>query len=411
MSNRRRWTIVSLLCLGAIIAYVDRANLSVALADKGFIKEFQLTNNDRGLLSSAFFWVYALLQIPAGYMVDRFGVKVPFALGLCAWSLVSALGAAITSVPQLLGLRVLLGVGEAVVTPGSLRWIRYHVEERQRGLAVGIFMAGTKFGPAIGAPLAGFLLLHYGWRWMFLLLGVGGVLWLIPWLTLVKDDDRQLEAQLAKKTDAPPMAMARLFSTRLLWGILIGTFGYALLVYFCMTWLPAYFAESRGLSLAKSSVYTGFSFAGMASVAILGGLWADSMIHRGADPVRTRMLFTIAGLLIASTELIGALSSSNEVAQIFAIVSLSGLGLATANYWALTQTLMPGAAIGRISGIQNCAANVAGGLAPYATGLLLHSTGSYRAPLYAVGALLVAGVAAYVFMVKPEYAPKPAAPR
>ena len=246
---------------------------------------------------------------------------------------------------------------------------------------------------------------------MFLLLGVGGVLWLIPWLTLVKDDDRQLEAQLVKKTDAPPMAMARLFSTRLLWGILIGTFAYNYFVYFCMTWLPAYFSESRGLSLAKSSVYTGFSFAGMASVAILGGLWADSMIHRGADPVRTRKFFTIAGLRIASTELIGALSSSNEVAQVFAIVSLSGLGLATANYWALTQTLMPGAAIGRISGIQNCAANVAGGLAPYATGLLLHSTGSYRAPLYAVGALLVAGVAAYVFMVKPEYAPKPAAPR
>jgi len=406
MSNRRRWFIVCLLSLGMIIAYVDRSNLSVALADKGFIKEFQLSNNDRGMMNSAFFWSYALLQIPAGFVVDRYGVKIPYAIGFCVWSLVSALAGAISSIPQLIALRVVLGIGEAVVTPASLRWIRFNVEEKQRGLAVGIYMAGTKFGPAIGAPLAGFLILNYGWRAMFFILGVGCLLWLIPWLTLVKNNDRELEAQIVKTTAAQPIPFGRLFSTRLMWGIIIGTFAYNYFVYFCMTWLPAYFAESRGLSLGKSSAFTGFSFGGMATVATLAGFWADRIIQRGGDAVRTRKMFTIAGLIVASTELIGAFSSSNEVAQAFAIISLSGLGLATANYWALTQTLMPGAAIGRIAGIQNCASNLAGAVAPYATGKLLEATGSYQAPMYAVGVLLLIGVLAYVFMVQAKYAPQ-----
>ena len=388
-----------------VIAYVDRSNLSVALADKSFISEFSLSDGDRGLMNSAFFWSYALLQIPAGFVVDRFGLKFPYAIGFAVWSLVSAASAGITNIGQLVGLRVALGLGEAVVTPASLRWIRFNVDEKHRGLAVGLYMAGTKLGPAIGAPLAAFLVLNYGWRNMFVILGLGCLLWLIPWLTLVKNNDRELEAQVVKESRTKPIPFARLFSTRLIWGIIIGTFCYNYFVYFCMTWLPAYFAESRGLTLGKSGAFTGFSFGGMATVATLAGWAADRIISKGGDPVRTRKMFTIAGLLVASTELIGAFAKSNEVALVMAIVSLSGLGLATANYWALTQTLMPGAAIGRIAGIQNMASNMSGIVAPIMTGWLKAVTGSYAAPMYMVGALLLTGVLAYVFMVHAKYAP------
>jgi MFS transporter, ACS family, D-galactonate transporter len=388
-----------------VIAYVDRSNLSVALADKSFISEFSLSDGDRGLMNSAFFWSYALLQIPAGFVVDRFGLKYPYAIGFAVWSLVSAASAGITNIGQLVGLRVALGVGEAVVTPASLRWIRFNVDEKQRGLAVGLYMAGTKLGPAIGAPLAAFLVLNYGWRNMFVILGLGCLLWLIPWLTLVKNNDRELEAQVVRQSKTKPIPFARLFGTRLIWGIIIGTFCYNYFVYFCMTWLPAYFAESRGLTLGKSGAFTGFSFGGMATVATLAGWAADRMISKGGDPVRTRKMFTIAGLLVASTELIGAFAESNDVALIMAIVSLSGLGLATANYWALTQTLMPGAAIGRIAGIQNMASNMSGIVAPIMTGWLKAVTGSYAAPMYMVGGLLLVGVLAYVFMVHAKYAP------
>jgi MFS family permease len=191
-----------------------------------------------------------------------------------------------------------------------------------------------------------------------------------------------------------------------IWGTIIGTFCYMYFVYFCMTWMPAYFVERRHLSLTSMGLYTFFSFAGMAIVAALGGWAADRMIARGGNPVRVRKAFTIAGFLMASTEVIGALAHSVDVALFFAVFSLSGLGLATANYWALTQTLIPGGAIGRIVGIQNCAANLPGIVAPILTGWLKQRTGSYDAPMQAIWFFLIIGIAAYVFLVREKYAPR-----
>src|SRR5882672_7375543 len=171
----RRWTIIGLLSLGVIIAYVDRTNFSVALASKDFKSLFRLTDVDRGTLNSAFFWSYAFLQIPAGWLVDRYGVKFPFAIGFLAWSLVSAGTSLATSVSQLFGLRFVLGVGESVVTPAGMRWIRFHFAEQQRGLALGLYMAAAKVGPAIGAWIAAILLTNYGWKPMFLILGLGSM--------------------------------------------------------------------------------------------------------------------------------------------------------------------------------------------------------------------------------------------
>jgi MFS family permease len=394
----RRWSLVCLLSLGIVIAYIDRTNLSVSLASPDFKALFHLTDKDRGLLGSVFFWTYALLQIPAGFVVDRFGVKKPMAIGLACWCAASAATAGATLIWQLIAMRLILGVFESVGTPGVMRWIRYNIDEQRRGLAIGAAMAGTKLGPAVGAPLAAVLMSHYGWRVMFLILGLGGLLWLIPWLLLDKDDDRTLAAAVVHK-DAP--SFGSLFTTRIMWGTLIGTFCYNYFTYFSMTWLPAYFVERRHLSLASMGMYTMFSFGGMAAVSVLAGFAADWLIRRGADAVTTRRWFVIAGFLVASTEVIGALTDSNEVAKIFAIVSLAGLGLATGNYWALTQTLMPGKSTGSIAGAQNTAANIAGAVAPFLTGWLKEATGSYDAPMKAIWVFLIIGVGCYLFLVKP----------
>jgi len=411
ITSRRRWAIIALLSTGMIIAYFDRVNLSVALAEKGSQRsmraEFKLTDSDRGALNSAFFWTYAALQIPAGWVVDRFGVKYPYALGFLMWSVVSAAAALTTSARQMFLVRMLLGVGESVVTPAGMRWIRFHCAEHQRGLAVGLYMAAAKVGPAVGTPLAGWLIVLFGWRAMFVILGLGGLFWLLPWLKLVENDDRKLEAAQARDA-GPRVPFARVLASPVIWGTVIGTFCYQYFVYFSMTWLPAYFVDRRNLSLSDSSIYTGFSFLGMAAVATLAGWVADRLIERGRDAVRVRKAFTIAGFLAASTELIGALSDSSSVALFFAIFSLSGLGLTTANYWALTQTLIPGAAVGRIVGVQNCAANLPGIVAPLLTGWLVQSTGSYEAPMRAIWFFLLTGVAAYVFLVRRKYAPRAA---
>src|SRR5438094_544734 len=210
---------------------------------------------------------------------------------------------------QLFAIRFLLGVGESVVTPASMRWIRFHFQEKQRGLAVGLYMTGTKIGPAIGAWIAGKLILAYGWKPMFWWLGLGSLVWLIPWLTLVSDDDRQIE-KAAKAANGPRtgVSFARLLASPVIWGTIVGTFCYMYFVYFCMTWMPAYFVEKRHLSLDSMGLYTMFSFGGMATVAALSGWGADRMIARGGDPVGVRKAFTIAGFVIASTEVFGAMS-------------------------------------------------------------------------------------------------------
>src|SRR3982751_6072533 len=125
-----------------ILAYVERSNISVAVVVPEFQKFFQLTDASRGTLNSAFFWSYAFLQIPAGWIVDRYGVKYPYAIAFFAWSLVSTATAFSATLGQVIALRVLLGVAESIVTPASLRWIRFHFAENQRGLAIGVYMTG-----------------------------------------------------------------------------------------------------------------------------------------------------------------------------------------------------------------------------------------------------------------------------
>jgi sugar phosphate permease len=186
----------------------------------------------------------------------------------------------------------------------------------------------------------------------------------------------------------------------------LGTFAYGYFLYFSVTWLPAYLVEERHLALNSMAVYAFFSFGGMALVAIFAGWLADRMIRHGANPARTRKTFTIIGFALASTEVIGAMSGSETVALFFAVFSLAGLGLASANYWALTQTLIPGRAMGRIAGLQNCASNLGGVAAPLVTGWLKQTTGGYQAPMQVIWIILIMGIGAFLFLVRSAYMPK-----
>jgi len=190
-----------------------------------------------------------------------------------------------------------------------------------------------------------------------------------------------------------------------MWGIILGTYCYMYFVYYCMTWMPTYFRERHGMSIEKMSWFSFVSFGGMALVTALAGWAADYWISKGGEPVRVRKIFTIAGFCAASLQTLSVFTDSQSLMIFFTVASLCGLGLATANYWALTTTLMPGALP---VAIQNTAANLAGVVAPWLTGWLIKQTGSFDAPIKAVGVWLALGIAAYVFLVRREYAPKPA---
>lgn len=401
-----RWAVVGLLGAGLMIAYFERVNLSVVLAIPEFKRHFGLSDLDRGVLNSAFFWSYALLQIPAGWWVDRFGVKRSFAGGLFLWSIVSVGTAFAGSLRQLVGLRLLLGLGESVVIPAGMRWIRFCCPENQRGLAIGLFTAASKLGASLGAPLAAWLVVAYGWRGMFVVLGIGSLLWLVPWHLAVSHDGPDAPTERADAAAEPGISFSRVLASPMIWGTVIGTFSYQYFVYYCLTWLPAYFVERRNLSLDSMGWYTMFTFLGMAVVAVAAGFAADRLIERGCDAVRVRRGFTIAGFLVASTEVIGAMSGSDSVALFFAVFSLAGLGLTTPNYFALTQTLVPGQAVGRIIGLQNCAGSIPGIVAPLLTGWLKQASGGYEAPMQAIWLFLILGIASYALLVRREYAPQ-----
>ncbi|MPY89967.1 MAG: MFS transporter [Luteitalea sp.] len=407
------WAVVGLLTLGMINAYIDRVNLSIALPE--MTSAFDLGPTAAGVALSAFFWSYALFQIPAGLLVDRYGVRKPYLYGLVLWSLAAAGTSLTTTLGWLVAMRLLLGVGESVVTPASMRYIRVHFDERRRGLAVGLLMTGTKIGPAIGFPVASFLMLTYGWQLMFIILGIGGLLWLMPWLWLVKTDDRAASPREpyasgsaigSAQTPSQTVGWREMGRSPVIWGTALGTFCYMYFVYYCMTWMPSYFQEVYDMSLSEIGWYSGVSFAGMAAVGALGGWAADRFISRGFDAVNVRKAFTLTGFALAATQTVGVMTDSPPLMLFFAVFSLCGLGLATANYWALTQTLIPGGSIGMVVGFQNTAANLAGVAAPWLTGWMVAQTGSFDAPIKAIGVWLIVGAAAYVFLVREKYAPK-----
>jgi MFS transporter, ACS family, D-galactonate transporter len=229
---------------------------------------------DRGTFNSAFFWAYAALQIPAGWVV----VLVPGICGYC----VCAIGRAANRSARDPGRRRIgCGTGQLQIDPFQLRG---------KGTRSGrwtLHGTGTKIGPAIGPPLAAWLILKYGWRIMFVILGLGGLVWLVPWLALVQNDARWPAKDRPNIAPAAPIRFGRLMASPVV-GTVIATFCYMYFVYFSMTWMPAYFVEQRHQSLAKMGLYTFSSFAGMAIMAAVGGWAADWLIRRGGNPVIVR---------------------------------------------------------------------------------------------------------------------------
>jgi MFS family permease len=412
LSAPRRWTVVLLLCLAFMIAYVDRVNFSVVLAHEPFKAYFHLGDRSRGVLLSAFFWAYAFLQLPAGWIIDRWGSKRPYAIGFFLWSVVSATTAWTTTLWQLAALRALLGVGESIVTPAGISWIRLHFGESRRGFVMGIYNAASKLGPAVGTWLATELLLGVGWRGMFLILGLGSLVWLIPWCAVVPGDlPRTPPGRQPPVADGGGPGFSAVLRSPAIWGVLMGTFAYNYLVHFSLTWLPSIMVERLDLSLKDMERYVSMGFTGLALVAIGGGWLSDRLIAAGGDPMRVRRFFVVAGLLLGATEAVAATSRSPGPAVFFTVFSLSGLGLMTGSYWALTQSLVPGAMAGRTAGLQNLASNLSGIVAPLLTGWLKSRTGGYEASMVTTGLVLLSGMVGYLVLVHLRFAPAhPAGP-
>ena len=406
-SSAYRWMVLGLLSAGVLIAFVDRTSISSALADTAFIRQFGLSDIERGWLNSAFFWSYGLVQLPMGWVVDRYGVKAPYTVCFVLWCAATILTGLTTALSGLLVLRLMVGAAEAVVMPASYRWMRDNFKEGQSGTAVGIFAMGNKFGPAIGAPIAAWLIVAYNWRLMFFATGVVGLIWLIPWMISIRSDfPKPGEAAVARRK-AASVPLANIIASPLVWGAMIVNFCYGYFTFYCMTWMPSYLVQQRGLSLESSGLYTLFSFAGIAIVAVVAGWAADRIIAHGGDPVFVRKAFVITGFIGACTVLLGATARSLDMALFWNVFSLSCLGLASANNLALCRlTLIPAPAVGMVTGVQQVATSLAGGVAASLSGWLLQVSGGYRLPMLVIFTFLLLGAAATWILLRPQWAPK-----
>jgi len=405
--KENRWAVLVLLALALMISFVDRTSLSSALADKGFVREFALSSVERGWLNSAFFWSYGLMQMPMGWLVDRYGVKWPYTVCFALWCLAAAATGLVTTLSALILMRLLMGMAEAVAVPATYRYLANHFDETKKGTALGIFSIGGKMGPALGAPIAAWMIVNYSWQFMFLATGLAGLLWLLPWLALTKNDypsRTELKAAVQRAASVP---LRNLLVSPVVLGGLVNNFCYSYFAFYCMTWMPAYLVEQRGLSLEKSGLYTFFSFAGIAIVALLAGLAADRLIARGRDAVVVRKSFIVAGFLGGTTVLMGAYAPTLQLALFWNVMSLSLLGLVTANNLALCKlTLIPKQAVGLNTGLQQVATSLAGGVSASLSGWLLHVGGSYELPMKVIFVFLLAGAASTVVLMRRKWAPK-----
>ncbi len=385
--------VLMLLVVAVGINYIDRGLLSVSAPL--LQKELTLDATRLGVLLSAFFWTYASLQIVAGWLVDRYPLKWIYAAGYLLWSTATALTGVIAGFPQLLGTRLLLGIGESVAYPATSKIIVREFPESRRAFANALVDAGAKIGPGLSTLAGGLLVSEYGWRALFLGVGLSSLLWLLPWILWVPATPARPTHQ---QSHSP--TFLQILSHREAWGTYLGMFALGYVWYFLLTWLPSYLVKERGFSLSSMAVLGSVPFWGMAAATLIGGWTSDAWVRSGANPTRVRKIYLAGGLFLCGLAMIpAALVSNSSAAVAWLTASCLSLGLYTSNVWAVTQTLAGPEAAGRWSGIQNAIGNLGGVVSPLLTGLVVDRTGSFLVAFLLASAVLAAGAACYLFLL------------
>jgi len=395
--NTNKWLIVGLLLLSVCINYIDRGSLSVAAPI--LRQEFFLSAQELGYLLSAFFWSYTVCQLVVGLLVDRYDVKWVYALGFLIWSLAMAATGLVNGFVALFTARLWLGIGESVFLPSvSKMMVRLFPAER-RGLPNALVDVGTKAGPALSILIGGLLLTHYGWRTLFIVVGLCSLLWLVPWILSVPGERPEL-----REGHTFDPGMLGILSRPETWGTSLGMFSLGYVWIFLLTWLPSYLVNERGYSMKQMAIFGSLPYWGMAVTALAGGWASDQWIARGRSATFVRKTFAVAGLLLCAGLLLPVPFTNQTFSMALLIAASISLGLFTSNVWAITQTLAGPEAAGKWTGIQNFVGNLGGVISPIVAGLVVEKTGSFVFAFAAASVLLVLGAVCY-FVLVPKVEP------
>jgi sugar phosphate permease len=400
---------LAMLVLAGVINYVDRATLAVA--NLLIRQDLGLSIADMGYLLSAFLWAYAFSQLPTGAMVDKLGPRLLLSCGLALWSLAQLLGGLVQSFGQFFGARVLLGVGEAPQFPTGARVVRDWFNPRDRGLATGIFNCASSLGTAIAVPLLTFLMLSFGWRVMFMIMGVAGLAMAAIWYFSYRNPtDVALSAEEnvyrtqgdppGQRTQVTLREWKQLFRFRTTWGMILGYFGCIYLTWIYTAWLPGYLEIERHMSVKFTGFAAAVPFAWGVVGGLLGGYIVDFLLRRGVSPVKSRRIPAAIALCgTAACTVAAAFVTSNALAIAFISASLFLVYVTSTCAWALSSVAAPTNCTASIGAMQNFGGYLGGALAPTVTGLIVQQTGSF-VPALVVGALIgVASAGSYLFIV------------
>ncbi len=404
-----------------IVNYFDRINVSVS--QQALHQAFGISLIGFGYLSSAYNWTYAVMQMPSGLLLDRFGLRKVGRIGTFFWSVACFASAAATGLVSFIAARFLLGIGESPTFPGNAKAIGYWFPTRERSLPTAITDAAAKFSAGVGVPLLGVLLLRFGWRWSFAATGFISLFYffLFFWIYRNPSEDPGLSeaehqfilrggAQSEDKTEGRgKTSIGYLLHQRKVWGLALGWGGYNYTFFLLLTWLPTYLSISLRVDLLHSVFYTSIPWlVATAADLLIGGWLVDALIAHGHDEHRVRRVVLLTGTGLG-LGIIGAATAHTIGSALFWIsVSTGGLSAAAPVAWTVPSLIAPRGSVATIAGITNFSSQVSALSAPIITGYIVVATHTFASAFVMAGLAILIGISGYVFLLgKMEPIPEP----
>lgn len=410
--SRVRYMVVVLIFMATAINYLDRTNMAVtAPLMQG---EFGFDAAILGLLFSGFSWAYALMQIPGGMFLDRFGSRITYAISCSLWSLFTFLMSTGSSFATLLGLRLGIGFSEAPAFPTNSRVGATWFPKQERGKVTAIYLAAQYVGLAFLTPVLFWLQANWGWRSIFYVTGGIGLIYSAIWYYSYRDpkDSKYVnEAELAHIRRGGGLAdntvtgakiawsdLAELFKHRQLLGIYLGQFCQNATVIFFLTWFPTYLIAEKHMPMLKVGIYASIPFLAAFVGALFSGWLSDNLLNKGHSLTLSRKFPIISGGLLSAC--IIAANYTNDFDTIIAIMSIAYFGQGMAGIsWVLVGDAAPSRLVGLAGGTFNFCGNLCGAITPIVIGFIVKATGSFTGALLFISCVAVIGVCSYIFIV------------
>jgi MFS family permease len=378
--------LVFLLGAAVFLNYVDRG--AIGIAAPRMKPELGLSEEAYGLAFSAFFWIYAPVQLFAGWLCDRFSVYRLMALGILLWAGSTLLMGFAGGFVSLLVLRVMLGVGESISFPGSSKIIARHVPPERRGMANAAVAAGIAIGPAVGTLAGGLILGAWGWRAIFLVFGALTLLWLLPWQATV----RALPTT-GHHDEGARVPIGALLGKWPLWSMsLVHALG-NYCFYFLIAWLPLFLTGPRGFTIPEMTMLATLGYVVQGVCALGYGHFSDWWTRSGRSEAICRRWMMVASQFLAAGAILG-LAFAHSALVIAILLCLAGAATASLslNLYAVAQMFSGPRAAGTWVGMQNAIGNLSGIIGPVITAYVIKQAGwdsalMLTAAIAAIGAI------------------------